>query len=245
LDEKILRLKELQRIGLALRALENERQQGPLRLASLEEAFQATSATVGAVKHRYDALRSESAQLEIEQKDLQQKLSKFQAQLMEVKTSKEYSAVLKEIDSAKAEITRRDDDLLSKMQEMETLQNDLPQAEANLASETESHDKERAAIAAEMETFEQRRQILESDKRHAEAGVPRDILSQFYRVAEARQGIAMARVIDSVCTACNVRLRPQKYSEVRRGDTLHACDSCRRFLYYDPDAAVDPPGPKA
>jgi len=245
LDEKILRLKELQRIGLALRALEAERQQGPIRLAALEEVFNATSATVGAVKHRYDALREESAKVEVEQKDLQDRLAKFQAQLMEVKNSKEYSAVLKEIDSAKSEISKRDEDLLAKMQEMESLQKDLPDAEASLKAETLNYERERSVILGEMESFEARRLALEAERRRDEAGLPRDVVATFYRVAEARQGIAMARVVEAVCSACNVRLRPQIFSEVRRGDLLLTCDSCRRYLYYEPDPPGETAEPKA
>ena len=242
MDEKILRLKELQRITLALRAIDLERQQGPARLAALEEAFSETSATVGAVKHRHDALREEVGTLESELKEIQQKLVKFQAQLMEVKNSREYSAVLKEIDAAKVDITKHDEALLARMQEIETLQADLPEVEAKLAVEISAFDKERGEIEASMQSLEDRSRRLVTERTEVEKVLPRDILATFNRVAQARQGVSMARVVDAVCTACNVRLRPQVYNEVRRGDTLLTCDSCRRFLYYEPgEGAGDSP----
>ena len=49
-------------------------------------------------------------------KSLEGRLVKFQAQLMEVRSSKEYSAALKEIDSVKVEISRLEDDVLAKME---------------------------------------------------------------------------------------------------------------------------------
>jgi predicted nucleic acid-binding Zn-ribbon protein len=242
LDEKILRLKELQRITLALRAIDSERQQGPARLAALEEAFNETSSTVGALKHRHVALREEVATLESELKDIQHKLVKFQAQLMEVKNSREYSAVLKEIDAAKVDITKHDEGLLARMQEIETMQGDLPEVEAKLAVETAAYEKERADIEASMRSLEERSRALMAERGLVEKTLPRDILMTFNRVAVARQGVSMARVVDAVCTACNVRLRPQVYNEVRRGDTLLTCDSCRRFLYYEPaESAGDSP----
>ena len=127
------------------------------------------------------------------------------------------------------------------MQEMETLQKDLPEVEASLAVETEGFEKERAVVLAEMESFEERRRTLDAERQKIEAGLPRDILGVFYRVSEARQGLAMVRITDAVCSACNVRLRPQVFSEVKRGDALLNCDSCRRFLYYDPDAGQAAP----
>ncbi len=240
MDDKILRLIELQKVGLALRALEQERQQGPARLSALEEAFNETSSTVGAVKLRYDALRAESAQLESGQKELQHKLGKFQAQLMEVKNSREYSAVLKEIDQAKADISRHDEGILARMQEMETLQADLPEVEAKLAIETEAFDREKAEIVAAMDTLDRRSAELEFERRKIEGGLPANVVAAFYRVAEARQGVAMARVSEAICSACNVRLRMQVFAEVKRGDQLLTCDSCKRFLYYEPPNEYGP-----
>jgi predicted nucleic acid-binding Zn-ribbon protein len=175
-------------------------------------------------------------------KDLQQKLVKFQAQLMEVKNSREYSAVLKEIDAAKVDITKSDEALLARMQEIETLQTDLPEVEAKMAVETEAYEKERAEIEAAMKSLEERSRRLIAERTEVEKVLPREILAAFNRVAQARQGVSMARVVDAVCSACNVRLRPQVYNEVRRGDTLLTCDSCRRFLYYEPvESAGDSP----
>lgn len=233
MDDKISKLIELQKVGLALRSLEQERQQGPIRLLALEEVFAETSATVGAVKHRHDALREEGRQLELELKELQDKLAKFQAALMVVKNTREYSAVLKEIDQAKIEITRRDEGILQRMQEMETLQSDLPEVEAKLAVEAEAFEKEKAEIVAAMETLDRRRGELEGDRRRIETGLPANVVASFYRVADARQGIAMARVAEAICSACNVRLRPHVLQEVRRGENLLTCDSCRRFLYFE------------
>ena len=241
MDDKIRRLRELQQIGLALRTLEIERQQGPIRLESLEQAYGETSATVGAAKHRHEALRQECAALETELKDLQVKLGKFQTQLMEVKNSREYSAVLKEIDTAKAEISKRDEDLLTRMQEMETLSKDVPEAEANLAVETKRFEAEKAAVQVEMAAFDKRREQLEAEKKRIEVGLPRDVIAAFYRIAEARQGVAMVGIREAICSACNVRLRPQAFSEVRRGETLVSCDSCRRFLYYDVEGGSPQP----
>ena len=56
----------------------------------------------------------------------------------------------------------------------------------------------------------------------------------FERVAHGRKGIAVAEARDGLCTLCHVRLRPQKFNEVRRNDGLHQCDSCTRILYFVP-----------
>ena len=34
------------------------------------------------------------------------------------------------------------------------------------------------------------------------------------------------------CSACNYRVRPQVVVEIRNGDTLVQCDSCKRILFF-------------
>ena len=48
----------------------------------------------------------------------------------------------------------------------------------------------------------------------------------------------MAEARDGTCSVCHVRMRPQVYNEVRRGDTLIQCESCQRILYFVPATAT-------
>jgi predicted nucleic acid-binding Zn-ribbon protein len=45
----------------------------------------------------------------------------------------------------------------------------------------------------------------------------------------------VAEAKDEHCQECNVRLRPQVYSELRLGKKIIRCDSCSRILYYQSD----------
>ena len=67
----------------------------------------------------------------------------------------------------------------------------------------------------------------------------REAVALFEHVSRARKGHAMAEARDGHCTACHVRLRPQVFNDVRRGDKLVQCESCTRILY------VVPPKPAA
>ena len=46
----------------------------------------------------------------------------------------------------------------------------------------------------------------------------------------------MAALVNKSSFHCHVALRPQLYNEVRSNETLIACESCSRILYY-----VEPP----
>ena len=44
----------------------------------------------------------------------------------------------------------------------------------------------------------------------------------------------MAEAIEERCQVCMVRLRPQVFQELRVGEKIFHCESCRRILYFQP-----------
>lgn len=226
-------LVELQQIEASLRELEAEKERGPERLLALEDTFLAAESEVGAAKHRHEQLKLDHAAAELELQSLEVKLAKFQGQLMEVRSNKEYSAVLKEIDVVKSDISRLETDVLTKMEEMTTLSKDVPEAEARIAEESARYNETRAQLESELASVEQRLAEIRDRRDETARVVPTEVLEAFNRVTRARGGLAVVRVTESVCPACNVRIRMKMFSEIRRGETLVTCDSCRRFLYFE------------
>ena len=51
-------------------------------------------------------------------------------------------------------------------------------------------------------------------------------LKLFEHVSKQRKGLAVAEARDGSCTVCHVRMRPQMFNEVRRGENLIQCESC-------------------
>ena len=62
--------------------------------------------------------------------------------------------------------------------------------------------------------------------------IPESLLEQYRRIASARDGVALVAVTDQSCQACNVRLRPQLFAEVKASQHIMTCESCNRILYY-------------
>lgn len=183
-------------------------------------------------KQRLAQNHKERRDLESEIQVIQARISKHKDQLYEVKTNEQYRAMLKEIEGEEANVRRIEDQLLEKMLEAEELEKLIKEAASRL-------DSEKARVAAEVQRLQTLRQADEEERdrllaqrQQDETTLPPEILELYERVRKARRGLALAEARDGCCTACNVRLRPQVYNEVRTNESIVTCESCSRILYY-------------
>jgi uncharacterized protein len=164
------------------------------------------------------------------------RLSKFKGQLMEVKTNKEYTAMLKEIEAAQTELGRLEDRLLERMLEADALTVRQKEAEAGLAADKGVIAGERAQL--EEETVRLQRELEEAvaSRTRVVAELSAAVLST-YETVRSKRGAAVAEVRGGYCSACHVRLRPQVANELLRQEMLFQCESCQRFLVHRPAAS--------
>ena len=212
----------------------------PAVQTALAARLDRASAAVAAVKERLALNTADRKKIEAEIASVQTRLSKYKGQLLELKTNKEYQTMLHEIATAEAAIRSHEDRELERMEEAEVLTRDLKAAETDLKAQ-------QAAIAAERSALDEEAKALErrvGDTTAARAGVAAqmapDTLRLFEHVARQRKGQAVAEARDGTCSVCHVRMRPQIYNEVRRGETLIQCESCQRILFFVPATAPQP-----
>ena len=225
---------QLQDLDLAVDRARRRIAELPASQQALEARLAERAGTVARVKERMAASQAARREIEKELAAVQGRLSKYKGQLLELKTNKEYQAMQKEMSVAEHDVRAHEDKLLEHMESAEIFAAELKSAEAVL--KTEQTDVGRAQRALDAERVELERELARVTTARAEliAQVPREALMLFERVAHGRKGIAVAEARDGLCTLCHVRLRPQKFNEVRRNDGLHQCDSCTRILYFVP-----------
>jgi uncharacterized protein len=159
------------------------------------------------------------------------KLSKLKDQLMSVKTNKEYTAMLHEIQGAEEQIRGEEDKILEFMEQMENMELQLKGAEKEMIKKSAELKEEMRKTTESAPSLESELASLVDQKRLTESQIGADLLSRYRRIAEARKGVALAEAKDELCSACHVRIRPQMYAELLRTENIHACDSCSRILF--------------
>jgi len=229
-------LSELQQFDREILRLKDEIAAFPKRIAQIEQRLAGTKAHLETAKAAIKADEAARRKFETAIQDLQQKISKYRDQSLEVKTNDQYKALMHEIQFAEQDIRGNEDKILDLMVNAEAREKDVKAAEATLKAETAEIEKEKAE--ARQRTAEDEKQLEEwgSKRETTRAGVSADLLRHYDRVLKFR-GTGLAEVRDQKCMGCQVMLRPQTYNEVRSGN-LVVCESCQRILYFDPKTEI-------
>jgi predicted nucleic acid-binding Zn-ribbon protein len=222
----------LQQADLEIQRLKNEIAALPRRVAAIEQKLAGTRAVLDKATTAVKADEAARRRYETTITDLQQKISKYRDQSLDVKTNEQYKALLHEIQFAEQDIRINEDRILELMVTAEARDKEVKAAELELKAEMAEIEKEKAE--ARERTAQDEKELAEwnAKRDQTRAAVDADLLRHYDRVLKFR-GSGIAEALNQKCMGCQVMLRPQNYNEVRSGKLI-MCDSCQRVLYFDP-----------
>jgi predicted nucleic acid-binding Zn-ribbon protein len=237
--EKLIRLHQAES---ELKRLDSELADIPRLQGELDERLARDRGRLEAAREGLETSQKTRRQNETEVQDLETRRSKYKGQLMEVKTNKEYTAMLHEIEAVEREIRSREDQILEEMERAETLTEQVAREEEAFRSVEEAARGEAAELEARKARLEDEHERVARERAEVEPGISEDLLQLYQRVAKLR-GTGMAEARDGMCQTCHVKLRPQVWVDVRQKEGVVQCAACNRILYYEPPppiVAVDP-----
>jgi predicted nucleic acid-binding Zn-ribbon protein len=235
-------LVRLQQAEDDLRRTEGELQAVPAAKAAAEALLSEERGRLDAARAALEASQKSRKQHEGSVQDLETKRSKYKGQLMDVKTNKEYTAMLHEIEGVEREIREREDLILVEMEKTEGLAAAVKSEEAQFKSVEEKSRAEIKALEAKAADLQAQAKRLAEERDRMAAAVPEDELLLFRRVAKLR-GAAVSPAVDTMCTLCHLKLRPQMWVDLKKNDQVMQCPACSRILYYEPPVPEVHPQP--
>ena len=222
----------LQQMDDRLRTLALEKQHLPQRLQVYEAA--CTAARQQLVQQQAAIEQSERQQRAYERElaSHQEVLRKTQSKAYDVKTNKEYSAILAEIDVGKQRLEALEDQLLALMeatdQQRQAYRAQEKQEQAalqELAMQTRRLDQEQETLSHAMVAAQEQRQ-------ETVAAIDAKLYEQYQKVASQHGGRVIAQLQEGVCSGCHLKLPPQLVSEIRLQTQVFTCPHCRLILLW-------------
>jgi predicted nucleic acid-binding Zn-ribbon protein len=232
-DLQLQTLIDLQGHDARIATLEAEAARLPRQLEAIQASLAEARKAVQSVNERVDATRKSLRAKEQDLEVTNTKRTKAEGKLWEVKTNKEYSAALLEIEEIKQEKGQAEEEILGLMELQERLSVEVREADARFkAREAQARDDE-AVVRKKLEVLEQELAIARAERASRARELPPRLLADYERIYRARGGVAVAAVISgAICGGCRMSIRPQALQELRTATMLSNCENCGRFLYW-------------
>ena len=138
-----------------------------------------------------------------------------------------------EIELLKERRREQEEQLLAIMMEVDTNQqgvalkrSELEVMERDWQADQERLSREQTDLEAELAMLEQKRGLLRGQTDLAS-------LDSYEKLRQAKQGLAVAKVVQGRCEGCRISLPMSDQQRARAGHKLVACSNCGRILYMD------------
>ena len=146
LREQLKLLWELQKIDLELKGIKEEKDRYPREIKKLDEKQKIEKERIQKEREKVEFLEKTRRQKEGHLNTEQEKIKRAEGRMSEVKTNKEYQALLSEIDTIKESNNRIEEEILQVMDEIDELKKDLSKREREMGSTLEKIEGERKKL---------------------------------------------------------------------------------------------------
>lgn len=154
-----------------------------------------------------------------------------EARLPQIKTQREYLAVLKEVDSAKKQIKELNDQLAALDGEIAGLDSDRAEKEAEIAAVNEQTAQRRSEIEAAVAGLDGGLDERNQRREELAAGLPTPLRKRYDLLMERRGGLAVVEARNGACLGCHMHLPPQLFNRLYTAKEVLNCPHCNRLLY--------------
>jgi predicted nucleic acid-binding Zn-ribbon protein len=226
------RLIKLQHVDTEINVTNSFLEAIPARIEAIDQSIKETAEIVAQAKEKLAANQKKRRELEGEVKILKEQAAKFRRQLNDVKTNKEYSALLKEIDDSQHKVDAIEETILAEMIAADDIEREIKSAQQRQTAEEGRLKKEREAIQAEQKELEAKKDALFKEREAILPGIPPEQVKLYLRIVKKMGGVAMSPVTDDFCSICQMRVRPQMLDDLMAMKEIMTCEACGRILYW-------------
>jgi predicted nucleic acid-binding Zn-ribbon protein len=229
--EGLQQLIELQKLDEELATHEEEHASLPARREALASQQAAAEAQLAAEREALRAAELEQRQAEAALRDREAAVAKLEGQQFQVKTNEAYTALLREIDHARAAVSGCETRILEAMEAIERCAGTVAAAEDEAKTSSERAAAGGRTLAAREAELDARLAELRGRRAEARGRVERDLIELYERIA-ARKRPAVVTVTKEICPGCRVDIPPQRFVEILSRARVVTCGRCQRILIH-------------
>lgn len=240
MKEKILLLVEIQNVNSEMDRLSGRRKDLPVKQEDLGQELRDAQNRVEDAQNRLQvAQKAHREKEELLRRGIEQ-MKKTKERLLEVKTNKEYQAMLKEIEIQEAKNSKMEDEVILLLDDIDRIRELLEVNEKEFSAFQIEYEKKRKALEEEAKAIEQDLARFSARLEEARKRMDAPLLKKYETIRARRNGRAVVSVWKEVCGGCHMNIPPQMYNDLQRFDEIMQCPYCGRIIYWE-DRSKDEP----
>jgi predicted nucleic acid-binding Zn-ribbon protein len=230
--KQIEQLISLQKVDDEIHAIRQELENAPKELESLRARHADVAAQREMQQDKMTHLREQEKRLGLEIEDDSVKIKKSKNKLMTVGNTKEYHAMVREMDSLERVNRNREEEKAALAEEV--------QRQTSLLEEVEAEflvlEKELAAceegLQARMVVSQATLDTLMMKRQETSRNVSVPLFSRYEFIRERLRHPVIVPVTDGICSGCNISIPPQNYIELQKAAQILSCPNCQRLMFW-------------
>jgi hypothetical protein len=231
IKEQIDKLIKLQEIDLKIIDLKSEKRQLPKIMEELQQEASLINSQIHNVEEELKRLKIEHKEKELELQGKENEIKKYNVQLYQVKTNKEYTALQAEIESLKADCSNLEDEIIALLDKMDDINKEIEEEKEKQKIKFSKFKEEEARINNKISQIDKDIETLKEKREKILVDIDKDIYRKYEKVLRGKDGAALVPVVDHSCGGCHMELPAQVINELSISEKLIFCESCARILY--------------
>jgi len=236
MTDEIAALLELKDVDLQVLALTSVVSSVPHQTAELNRQMELLREEHAKKRAQLEEFKVKRRTKEKGVEEFSDKIRQFEFKQFEVKTNKEYQALLHEIALQKEKRSHLEGEIIELMELEETSAKELKEFEGKIAREDGFAAEEKRRLEQELEDATRRLKVIMEQRESLLGRLSSPVRSRYERVVGGKGGTAVAAVKNRACGACFTGLPPQTINEIRKGLKVISCETCGRMLVWSEES---------
>ncbi|HKG32845.1 MAG TPA: hypothetical protein VKB22_03870 [Gemmatimonadales bacterium] len=199
--------------------------------AALDQALQRARESLEAAKQALAEGRRRRDEMEAKIESYRLLQDRRKQRLDQVKTTKEASAVMAELELARSVMAKEESDWVRTADGVVQLEIRVQAEESNLKTIESSQAEERALLGQRRAALELERAAALRDRESSAATIDRALRTRYDRLRRSRSTDVVVPLVGGACGGCHTAVPLNRRSQIKAGTVIDGCEACGAILY--------------
>lgn len=230
--EQIRQLVELQKIDDEIFGVRQDLEQAPLELEELQQRYDIVEQRRSRVQDKLDHLEEQKKRLSFEIDEDSARIKKSKNKLMQVENTREYQAMLREMDNIEKANRTREEDRMTLLEELALQKDELAAVEAEQKTLGQELEGRKGGLESRLRVARETLDVLDRKRDQAARQIPQPVFMRYEFIRKRLEHPVIVAVSEGVCSGCHIAVPPQSFIELQRGQQILSCPNCQRLIFW-------------